>query len=105
MAPVAPPAGLPRLLRWGNGSEGPTRLSGHMERVGPPPFRRDQTRGPREALIRAVEASGLRGRGGSGFPTERKMSAVAQGGRRPVVVANGTEGEPASAKDKLLLQS
>jgi NADH:ubiquinone oxidoreductase subunit F (NADH-binding) len=33
------------------------------------------------------------------------MSAVAQGGRRPVVVANGTEGEPASAKDKLLLQS
>jgi NADH:ubiquinone oxidoreductase subunit F (NADH-binding) len=33
------------------------------------------------------------------------MRAVAEGGRRPVVVANGTEGEPASAKDKLLLQS
>jgi NADH:ubiquinone oxidoreductase subunit F (NADH-binding) len=33
------------------------------------------------------------------------MSAVAEGGRRPVVVANGTEGEPASTKDKLLLQS
>jgi NADH:ubiquinone oxidoreductase subunit F (NADH-binding) len=33
------------------------------------------------------------------------MSAVAERGRRPVVVANGTEGEPASAKDKLLLQS
>jgi NADH:ubiquinone oxidoreductase subunit F (NADH-binding) len=35
----------------------------------------------------------------------RKMRAVAEGGRRPVVVANGTEGEPVSAKDKLLLQS
>jgi NADH:ubiquinone oxidoreductase subunit F (NADH-binding) len=33
------------------------------------------------------------------------MSSVAEGGRRPVVVANGTEGEPASTKDKLLLQS
>src|SRR5438105_11439899 len=76
-----------------------------MERIGPPPVRGDQRRGPREALIRAVDAGGLRGRGGSGFPTARKISAVAQSGRRPVVVANGTEGEPASAKDKLLLQS
>ena len=105
MAPVAPPVGLPRLLRWGSGSEGPTRLSAHLERIGPPPFRGDQGRGPREALIRAVDDGGLRGRGGSGFPTARKMSAVAEGGRRPVVVANGTEGEPASTKDKLLLQS
>ncbi len=62
-------------------------------------------RGPREALIRAVDAGGLRGRGGSGFPTARKLRAVADGARRPVVVANGTEGEPASTKDKLLLQS
>jgi len=35
----------------------------------------------------------------------RKLRAVADGARRPVVVANGTEGEPASTKDKLLLQS
>jgi NADH:ubiquinone oxidoreductase subunit F (NADH-binding) len=33
------------------------------------------------------------------------MRAVADAGRRPVVVANGTEGEPVSTKDKLLLQS
>src|SRR4030081_565820 len=81
------------------------RLSAHLERIGPPPVPGGQGRGPRGALIRAVDASGLRGRGGSGFPTARKMSAVAEGGRRPVVVANGTEGEPASTKDKLLLQS
>ena len=54
------------------------------------------------ALIEDVEAAGLRGRGGAGFPTAVKMRAVAAG-RRPVVVANGTEGEPASGKDKTLL--
>jgi NADH:ubiquinone oxidoreductase subunit F (NADH-binding) len=53
-------------------------------------------------LLEAIEESGLTGRGGAGFPTARKLRAVA-GGRRPVVVANGTEGEPASAKDKVLM--
>jgi NADH:ubiquinone oxidoreductase subunit F (NADH-binding) len=54
-------------------------------------------------LIEAVERSGLRGRGGADFPTARKLRAVASRGKRPVVIVNGSETEPASAKDKLLL--
>jgi NADH:ubiquinone oxidoreductase subunit F (NADH-binding) len=54
-------------------------------------------------LLASVQASGLLGRGGAGFPTARKILTVAAGRGRAVVVANGAEGEPASAKDRLLL--
>jgi NADH:ubiquinone oxidoreductase subunit F (NADH-binding) len=53
-------------------------------------------------LIEEVERAGLRGRGGAQFPTATKLGAVASA-RHPVVVANGTEGEPASSKDQALL--
>lgn len=50
-----------------------------------------------------VDAAGLRGRGGAAFPTAVKMRAVAGGRRRPLVVVNGSEGEPASRKDSILM--
>ena len=61
-------------------------------------------------IVSVIEASGLRGRGGAGFPTGTKwrtvieMTATEDGGRRPVsVVVNGAEGEPGSFKDRTLL--
>ncbi len=55
-------------------------------------------------LIDELDASGLVGHGGAWFPVAAKWRAVAGASRRrPVVVANGAEGEPASRKDALLL--
>ena len=72
-------------------------LAAHQQHWGPLP----KGRGPE--LLSAVQASGLLGRGGAGFPTARKMLTVGAARGRKVVVANGAEGEPASAKDRLLL--
>lgn len=52
-------------------------------------------------FISVVDASGLSGRGGAGFPTGRKMASVT--GAKPVVLGNGAEGEPLSRKDATLL--
>jgi NADH:ubiquinone oxidoreductase subunit F (NADH-binding) len=54
-------------------------------------------------LIESIEHSGLRGRGGADFPTARKLRALAAARRPSAVVVNGSETEPASAKDQLLL--
>jgi NADH:ubiquinone oxidoreductase subunit F (NADH-binding) len=59
----------------------------------------------REEIVGAVEISGLRGRGGAGFPTGRKWRAVAQQkSQEKFVVANADEGDPGAYIDKLLLE-
>jgi NADH-quinone oxidoreductase subunit F len=59
----------------------------------------------REATLSEVTASGLRGRGGGGFPTGDKWRSVRDaGGGRRYVVANGAEGEPATFKDRTLMR-
>jgi NADH:ubiquinone oxidoreductase subunit F (NADH-binding) len=78
------------------------RLLAPDERWTAPP---SPVRGGDPQLVDAIDRAGLRGRGGASFPTATKMRAVLANTKSgvPVVVANGTEGEPASTKDKLLL--
>ncbi len=84
-----------RLLT-GVSAKGPIGLERHLAIHGPLPDRGS-------ALIGEIEAANLRGRGGAGFPAAIKLAAVADGSR-PVVVVNGTEGEPMSGKDRALLR-
>src|SRR5690606_38608619 len=59
-------------------------------------------RGP-ERVRAEVAASGLRGRGGAGFPVAAKWVATG-GSPETVVVANGDEGDPGSYADRLLME-
>jgi len=79
-------------------ASGAESLAAHRQRLGPLPTL------PSGPLIAELEASGLLGRGGAGFPVGRKWRAVAErssGGA--VVLANGAEGEPLSLKDRSLM--
>jgi NADH:ubiquinone oxidoreductase subunit F (NADH-binding) len=55
-----------------------------------------------ERVLTQLDGVGLAGRGGAGFPLAAKLRAMPVHGRRRVVV-NGTESEPASRKDRVLL--
>jgi len=63
------------------------------------------TRMTPEEVISEVEASGLRGRGGAGFPTGRKWRLTREAaGERKFVVVNGDEGDPGAFMDCYLME-
>ena len=100
-APAPAANALPRLLAAARADGTPATLADHLHRYGSLPIR--TRRGASDDLIEVVDASGLQGRGGGAFPTGRKLRAVAEQRRRPVVLVNGAEGEPVSSKDQTLL--
>ena len=88
-----------RLLAGPSLRVGAESFDAHLDRLGELPDRTDSS-----ALVSELEASGLLGRGGAGFPVGRKWRAIAERRGGPaVVVVNGAEGEPASAKDRVLM--
>lgn len=92
----------PPLVRGLLGSGDPS-LAAHTAAHGPLPAVDDLA----DLAAFAAFAGGLTGRGGAGFPSVRKMRGVAEAARAArvpaVVVGNGGEGEPAAAKDAVLL--
>ena len=60
----------------------------------------------REELVNRVKASGLRGRGGAGFPTGLKWSFMPKetDGRPSYLVVNADEGEPGTCKDRDIMR-
>ncbi len=61
----------------------------------------------RDAIIDEVKASGLRGRGGAGFPTGMKWSFMPKqsDGRPSFLVINADESEPGTCKDREILRN
>ena len=58
-----------------------------------------------EAVIKEIEDSGLRGRGGGGFPTGRKWRSVYQHrGGKSYVICNGDEGDPGAFMDRSVME-
>ena len=58
-----------------------------------------------EQLIEEIKASGLRGRGGAGFPTGMKWGFVPKDSPKPkYMVCNADESEPGTFKDRLLIE-
>lgn len=61
-----------------------------------------------DEIIEEVTASGLRGRGGAGFPTGMKWGSIHQASADPdstiYAVANAAEGEPGTYKDRAIMQ-
>ena len=92
-----------RLLHAGPGGPSDPGLAGHLALHGPLGIPRHDDPAWAEALRAEVAASGLSGRGGGGFPAALKWDSVLRTNRRPLVVVNAMEGEPASAKDRALL--
>ena len=59
-----------------------------------------------EGVVDLIEASGLRGRGGAGFPTGKKLALTRECPAHPhYVVMNGGEDEPGSKKDRMLMEN
>jgi len=59
-----------------------------------------------DAIIQLVKDSGLRGRGGAGFPTGMKWGFIPQGDGKPhYLVVNADEGEPGTCKDTPLMMA
>ena len=83
-----------------------TSLAEYEARHGGEALRLVDQVGP-DGILDELERSGLRGRGGAGFPTATKWRAIASGGVEAgerFVVANGAEGEPGTFKDRALLR-
>ncbi len=82
-----------------------TSLAAHRERGGGKGLNAALRLEP-SAVIALITASGLRGRGGAGFPTGVKWATVAESAalRAPWVVVNAAEGDPATFKDRQLLR-
>ena len=105
-SPLPPPApdGVAECVFAGIRNPGRATLAGYRSEGGYEALARAVTGMTPGQVIDVIDASGLAGRGGAGFPTGRKWRAVADAPGGPkTVVCNADEGEPGCFKDRVLM--
>ncbi len=94
-----------RISTEGYGKMNPLDIDEYMSRGGFDALRK-ALKMERQEVMDEVARSGIRGRGGGGFPTGRKWQLVAAGEDRvKYVICNGDEGDPGAFMDRILLES
>ena len=102
--PPAPPGGIEECVFAGIRNPGRAGLAGYRSGGGYEALTRAVSGMTGGEVIDVIDASGLAGRGGAGFPTGRKWRAVADAPGGPkTIVCNADEGEPGCFKDRLLM--
>lgn len=95
-----------RISTEGYGLISPLDIDEYMAHEGFAALEKAVSTMPRQAVIDTILQSGLRGRGGGGFPTGRKWSLVAATDKaEKYVICNGDEGDPGAFMDRILLES
>ncbi len=95
-----------RILLKNSGKIDPEDIGSYLEAGGYRGLQKVLTSMTPEEVIAAVEESGLRGRGGAGFPTHLKWRFTRQSPGTPkYVVCNADEGDPGAFMDRSILES
>ncbi len=94
-----------RIVLENCGEIDPGQIAEYLARDGYKALRACESMGS-EAVVTQITESGLRGRGGAGFPTGRKWGiARSQPGAVKYVICNGDEGDPGAFMDRLVLEA
>ena len=96
-----------RTILGNNQRLDPIRMVNYIEQGGYAAAEKVLSNPDPESIIGEVEKSGLRGRGGAGFPTGRKWGlarASGDGNRQKYIICNADEGDPGAYMDRSLLE-
>lgn len=104
-AAIAAP-GQTRVVLENIGVIDPESIDDYTSRRGYAALRSAVTAMSPSAVVDAVKRSGLRGRGGAGFPTGAKLEITAsESSSQKYVVCNADEGEPGTFKDRAIMEA
>ncbi len=95
-----------KVVLENSGLVDPDRIEDYIAQDGYQALVRAVTEMTPEDVLREVQTSGLRGRGGAGYPAGLKWSTVAKAVESPkYVICNGDEGDPGAFMDRAVLES